>query len=640
MKPKNPAVLRVAEFMSGFAPFSLISKEEVEEIAFHTEILYFKKDTYLFKKGDPATNLLYLVEKGSVNIYSSEDDLSDTCAEGDIFGVRSVLSGNNFVLSAKTIEESFIYAIPGDLINQELNQNAQWAAFFASGLAGGQTIIRDVVNNPHSNNFSELKNIKPSHLFRIEDLLELKVKIKLVSVDKESSLKNVAELMINEKVGSVIIVDEKLIPIGIITDNDFRKVIANNISYDTKVKEVMTSPVIKAGSNQMVSELQQIMLEKGVHHIAITKTNAHDSPVITVVSHKDLMLFEGDKPDILLRNIKIVETLDQLKNLSSRVSEISRNYIQADFPIEQVSKIITTLNDELTKKAITLALNQTENIPDSNKWCWFALGSMGRSEQIIKTDQDNALIYDNSLNQSEISNLLELAKAAVDNLNAIGFDYCPAEMMASNPKWNNSESKWNEIFSSWITTPVPDALMHSTIFFDFRPILGNHKLLESIYDSTNKLISKHESFLNHLAGNALQNPPPLSFFRKFIVEKSGEHKELFDIKARALMPLADAARVFAYSSVNNNATNTIERFKVAAGEDVKNSKLLNGGAEAYEFLLKLRAKFGALNKDNGRFINPDSLNQFEKNALKDCFKIIGEIQKILEIRFNLGFLAK
>ncbi|QCK15850.1 DUF294 nucleotidyltransferase-like domain-containing protein [Mangrovivirga cuniculi] len=640
MKPKNPAVLRVAEFMSNYAPFSLIPKENVEFFAQHTEIIYLKKNSSVFKKGEPATGYLYLLEKGSVNIYTEEDKLSDTCAEGDIFGVRSVLSGNNFVLTAKTQEESFIYAIPGSLINDELKQNAELAAFFASGLAGGSTIIRSNFSGSQHGLFDELNKSKPSHLFRIQDLLELRVKNDLISVDPQQTIKEVAEIMLNKKVGSVIVTNKDLSPAGIFTDHDFRNVVASAISVDSRIETVMSSPVVTIKAEKMVSDLQQLMLEKGFHHVAITEDGTINSKVKTVISQKDLMLFEGDKPDVILRNIKIVESIEQLKNISENVSNLSHHYVKAEFPIDQVSKIITTLNDELTKKAIELALEETEDVPDKKYWCWFSLGSLGRKEQLIKTDQDNALIFKDSISEIEARALKNFAKKAVENLFQIGFEYCPANMMASNPKWNKSESEWNDIFRSWIKTPVQDALLHSTIFFDFRPIYGENDLIEILYNNINGLIERNESFLNHLAGNALRNPPPLSFFRKFIIEKSGEHKEMFDIKARALMPLVDAARVLAFSSFQNKATNTKERFEIAAEMDKKNAKLLNGAGEAHGFLLKLRAEFGHKNQDSGRYINPDQLNQFERTALKDCFKIINEIQRILEVRYNLGFLAK
>ena len=176
--------------------------------------------------------------------------------------------------------------------------------------------------------------------------------------------------------------------------------------------------------------------------------------------------------------------------------------------------------------------------------------------------------------------------------------------------------------------------MHASIFFDFRPVAGNYELAGMLDGHIKFSVSKQESFLSFLAQNSLQNPPPLSFFKNFMVEHNGEYKDQFDIKARAMMPLTDGARVLALSEGIRDITNTAERFQKLAELDSGNRQLFELLAGEYEILMRFRAIHGLKHNNTGRYFHPDELNKRQRIMLKNCFEPIKELQSLIKIRFN------
>jgi CBS domain-containing protein len=226
-----------------------------------------------------------------------------------------------------------------------------------------------------------------------------------------------------------------------------------------------------------------------------------------------------------------------------------------------------------------------------------------------------------------------------DVLVACGFEKCPADMMASNPKWCQPLHTWKQYFYNWIHEPTEEALMHTSIFYDYRPVYGDFSLSRQLTDYIYENIQQERIFLPFLAKHALQSPPPLSFFRNFIVERGGEHKDQFDIKLRAMTPLVDAARVLTLDNRVAEENNTFKRFAKLAELEPQNAELYREAAMAYEIMMRFRALNGLRNKNSGRYLNPNQLNKLERQTLRSTFKPISDIQELLQVRFQLNYLG-
>ncbi len=231
---------------------------------------------------------------------------------------------------------------------------------------------------------------------------------------------------------------------------------------------------------------------------------------------------------------------------------------------------------------------------------------------------------------------LKLSKAVNKGLKIIGYEYCPVEMMASNPEWCLSLSEWKDRVSYWITNPGKDEVLLSAIFFDYSLSFGDAALVEELTTHIFKETEKYPIFFTHLASGALQNPSPTGFFRNFLVEEDGAHKDFFDVKRRALMPLIDAARILTLSHQVKSISNTAQRFERLAELEPNNEALFLACSYATKALLKFRTKQGLLHNDSGRFISLDTLTKEEKIKLKRTFKTIKELQELIKIRFKVS----
>ena len=267
------------------------------------------------------------------------------------------------------------------------------------------------------------------------------------------------------------------------------------------------------------------------------------------------------------------------------------------------------------------------------------MGSLGRSEQLLQTDQDNALVFEDVPEEQlpeTTGYFLELGKLVTKGLNKIGYEYCPAEMMASNPNWCLSLKEWKKVTSHWIINPGPDEVLLSAIFFDYNLAYGDKDLVDELSEHIFSTVKKYPIFLIHLASGALKNPSPTGFFRQFLVEQDGANKDSFDIKMRALMPLSDAARVLILSHSIKSINSTEERFEKLAELEPNNKELYMACSYASKALLKFRTKQGLLNNDSGRFISLDTLTKEEKIKLKRTFKTIKDLQELLSLRFKVS----
>ena len=633
---KNIIVERIYDFLKNFPPFHVLSKNDLMVIAKNVKVIYLENDQYIFKQGDKSHNHFYIVNDGAIGLRREEfQDLVDKCDEGDIFGLRSLISKDNYSLSAKAIEESIIYSISSVLLEEIINRNTEANKFLIASFATN-------TRNPYSSKnkgklFANIDVLKKNES-DFTEALSADYSKNPITCELHTTIKNAAKIMTNKHVGSIIIIKNDK-PLGIITDKDLRtKIATGKFTIDQEVSNIMSSPVIAYPEKITIAEAQIAMLQHKVTHLCITKNGTPDSELVGILSEHDIIVVRGNNPSVILKEIKRAKSIEGLRTINEKTQHLLKLYLEQKLPIFFVSKIISTINNTITQKVIELTLKKVSSkIPTT--FAWLALGSQGRSEQLLLTDQDNALVFENVSKENHKATkdyFLNISKTVTKSLHTIGFEYCPADMMASNPKWCLSVNEWKNTFDNWITRPNEKKIMLSTIFFDFERIYGNDQLVSDMTSSIYHSIHKYEIFLNYLGLNALKNPPPLGFFRNFLVENGGEHKDQFDIKAKAIMPLVDAARLLTLATEIKKANNTILRFKKLTELEPQNKDLYESCIDSFKILLRFRTTQGLKHGDSGRYVDINSLNKVDRLKLKGCFKPIKDIQELIRVRFNLA----
>ena len=634
---KNTISHRVADFLKNFPPFSFLNQKDIEVLSEQISIIYKEKDSIIFAENEDTHNFFYVVHKGAVALKKGlKNDTLDMCDEGDIFGLRPLLANENYKMEARAYEETILYAIPISVFKPYALENK----------SVGNFLIESFASNAGSNTYTEsyrgklygetLAGELLDNDTQILDIQPVKYSKKIVTCSSATSAKEIAQIMTKKNVGAILVVEDKL-PIGIITDKDLRdKIVTGEYSIASSASVIMSSPVITYPKNLTTTQAQMAMMKSNISHICLTKDGTPNTKAVGILSKHDVMVSIGNNPAVLIKAVKRAKKYKEIKPIRASIMHLLQGYIDQNIPITLTSKIITELNDVCIQQVIAISLKKMAT-PPPVKFAWLAMGSQGRSEQLLQTDQDNALVYEDvaeELKEKTKKYFLDLATHVNKGLFEIGYDYCPAEMMASNPKWCLSLEEWKKTVHHWITNTGKDEVLLSFIFFDYSLSYGDSEIANKLSDFILEDIKANPVFYLHLVSGALQSPSPTGFFRQFLLEQDGANKDSFDIKRRALMPLSDAARVLILSHSVKSISNTPERFEKLAELEPQNKELYLSCAYSYKTLLKFRTKQGLLHKDSGQYIALEHLTKLEKIKLKSTFKTIKELQEIISIRFN------
>jgi len=632
----NTVIQSILGVLKRYEPFSFLTDRALEKLAKGIQLMHFEPKETIFRQSQPSGEHFYMVVRGAVALWhesGGDRALIDVCGEGDIFGARAILAKGNYMASAIAQEESLLYAIGAASVQQLLEAHPKVAAFFAANFAATMPGRAQKIAQKQGESAgldSHFDNRKVAHHTNV------------VTGAPELSVREAAALMSDHNIGSIVVTSGAKLPLGIVTDADLRrKVVSKGLDpQKLTLAQIMSSPVVTCNSSPTVSDLIMLMMRRNIRHFCITEDGSPQTPLVGIISERDVVATRGSNPAVLFRQIMLSSSSAQLTQLRDQLDPLLVAYLEQGVKMTFIARIVAEINDALIKKAVEFALKRLAEVGKHPPlpFCWLALGSEGRKEQLLRTDQDNALIYADGGQGEAKGFFLELGKQVTDILVACGFARCPGGIMGSNPKWCLSLSDWRSQFAQWVAQPDPKSLMHANIFFDLRAVAGDHQLADALRKSIHQQIKGRTQFKAHFAYSAMLNPPPLSFFRNLILEGEGKHSDRFDVKARAMMPLCDAARVLAYDA-ELAEQNTAQRFRELAKQDVKQAQLFHDAAHAYEKLLRLRVREGLRNQDSGRYIKAERLSKMQRQELKNIFKLIGELQQMLRVRYQTDYLG-
>ncbi|AOW19277.1 DUF294 nucleotidyltransferase-like domain-containing protein [Urechidicola croceus] len=636
---KNTIAERIYDFLKDFPPFEFLTKKKLMQISTEVQIIYLEKGKSLFNKNDSFHQYFYIVRDGAVGLFHTVDgiqNLVDVCDSGDIFGIRPLINKENYSLTATANEESIVYGIPieiFELVSENSKKiNKYLITSFASNSYDPYTTEQsgEIFGDYIPSNNQDLVNFQTANYTKNP-----------ITCTINSNLKEAALKMSENKIGCIVVVDNEKRPVGIITNSDIKNKIATGLfPIETSVVNIMSSPVVTFPKEITVSEGQLKMIKESIGHLCITKDGTSNSKLIGILTNHDILVTIGRNPSVMLKEIKRAKRIKTLRETRNKANILLKGYLEQNIPLSHILKIISEINDAVTVRTIELSLDKMKTSPPVN-FAWIALGSQGRKEQLLYTDQDNAIIFDDvpkEIYDETQQYFLELGQLITTGLHKIGYEYCPAEMMCSNPEWCKSISEWKDQFRGWILNPDEKAILLSSIFFDYEFIYGENSIVEQLTKSIFETVNKTSIFFSFLGTDALRSPSPLGFFKNLVVEQDGEHKGLFNIKSRALMPLIDAARLLVLSKNIKNINNTSARYEKLAEIEPQNKELYESCSYAFKALLKFKTKQGLLHNDSGQFIDLESLSKEETLKLKRCFKPIRNIKELLKLRFPVSNL--
>jgi CBS domain-containing protein len=624
---------RIADFLNQHPPFNHLAYEDLTTIAAGIRVVSLEKNKTLFHINDTLHDSFYVVASGVVNltvVSDAEESLLNKCYPGDIFGLRPFFAKNNYMMTAKAREESIVYAIPIDVFRPYLAKNTDVLNFFLESFATN-------TKNPEESR----RKLMSDNVMYTESQTEMQYLQTLaynrapLTTLPAALIKDVAQSMTEYMMDSVVITSGRY-PIGIVTDMDLRaKVATGRYPVTATVDRIMATPVITVAENVSLAEAQLLLLKHNISHLVVTSDGSEKTELKGVISQRDLIAAQASNPGVLIKEIKRAKTASELKNVRNKLTELIQASLQKNIPLTHVNNISGEITLALIRRSVELAILDFGSPPA--RFAWLSIGSHGRKEQLVMSDQDSILVFEDVAPEKyrEVKNyFLNLAKKATGTLEQIGYAPCPNGHMASNILWCKSVSDWIKQYQSWMSKPG-DGNDIASIFFDYEIAFGEQKIEEAITESIFTDILKRVSLFDYLGNDALRKPPPLTFFKKFYIEEEGEHRNKFDIKTRALMPLIDGARLLVLGQNIRGINNTYQRYKQLAMEEPRRAEVYLNCADAFLTLSKFRALEGLRYDNSGQYINIDELSKLDREKLKNALAPIKDLEELIKDKFRL-----
>lgn len=614
-------LIDIRNHLQQHAPFSDLPESLLDEVAGSIEIAYHRAGSRILELGQKNTDLHY-IRSGAVELYRRSGELYNRLGEGEIFGQIGLLMGRQVRFPATALEDTLVYLIPLSMFQHLFDTQDAFADYVE---IEDQSRLRSAVNRSQKGN--ELMTSKVSRLISRQPVMAAST----------IRLQEAARIMTEQRVSALPLVEgsgeHEGDLVGIITDRDLRtRAVADAMPSETPVAEIMSRDLITIRSDAYIFEAMLEMLHNNVHHLPVIERGKPRG----IVALSDIMKYESQNSLYVVSNIYRQQNVTGLKAVSKDVEASFIRMVNEDANSHMIGSAMAGIGRSFSQRL--LELGEEKLGPPPVPYCYLALGSMARDEQLIVTDQDNALVLDDSFDPAEHDDyFLALAKFVSDGLAECGYAYCTGDIMATNKKWRQPLSVWKDYFTDWIENPKAEALLNSNIFFDLDGVHGEMSYAKALQDLIATKAQNSQRFLAMMARNAINRTPPLGFFRQFMLEEGGKQSKTFNLKRRGTAPVSDLIRVHALAC-GSRRQNSFTRL-----QDIAHTRLLpedgvDNLRDALEFIAIVRIRHQAIAMENGREpdnnVRPEDLSPFERSHLKDAFQIVSQAQKYLRYRYN------
>jgi len=627
---QSEQTLAKLNFLKNVVPFDSLATEQLEEIAEGMEWRDFPRNSIIIKQGGRGTNF-FILRTGLVKVYlyeNGKETLLGFLGEGDCFGEMALLNPEPTTANVEAMEDTSCLAQSAESFVHMVQRYPLFYRFLSQLLTRRmKSIYRECLSGS-------------SGVDRIEPFLFRKQIIEMLSshapfCKEETSIREAAQRIIDEDISSLVVVGEEQYPKGIVGTKELLEgVLLRNIRPDESVRAIMRQEYgsIEAQS-YFFDALYEMVKQKTDKLVVLERGKARG-----LLTGLDLLKFRGLEMLSLLRNIDASSTAAELSMCRNDVEQVLRGLMSDGALASQACRIVSELNDRIVRRVVELA-EESCGVPPC-PYAWMGLGSEGRKEQTLLTDQDNALIYRGPPSESIEEYFARFSGIVVRGLAEAGFPLCKGQVMATNVKYRGDLETWKKRTADWITSPALDhkEVMDAFVFLDFRSNAGDRELESELRKYIFSLVGKYTAFIKALAQYIVEVPIPLGFFKHFIVEKNGQHKNRVNIKTFGLVPLITCLKLLAWKE-GVSETNTLARISALVPMGLISSDTAEFLEQAFETFLTLRIKNNLSDWEKGRepsnYLDPALLSTRQKQLLKEAFLAVSELQKTTKEFLNI-----
>ncbi|HQD84221.1 MAG TPA: DUF294 nucleotidyltransferase-like domain-containing protein [Quisquiliibacterium sp.] len=623
----------VRQFLGAHAPFSLMSDEDVAWVAERLTLQYHADGEPIISPDDGPPQACLIVKQGQVD---GERRLPGQGLAGAPQAVLHLTPGEVFPVGALMADRpvSTIYRARGDtfcwrLAKSDFDELTRRSPPFLDFCRRRMAALLDLSNQTLQASYAA----QATQWRAMSAPLHSLVRGRPVTCARDDSIRVAFEVMEQASVGSVIVLDA--VPeggasvAGIFTRQDvIGRVALAGVSLDAPIGSVMTSPVLTLEADATIADAMLLMAQRTIRHVPIVRQGA----LVGIVTERDLFVLQRRSLRQIGDAIRLARAWGDLVTAAADIREWSRALVAQGIAAGFVTRLISRLNDQLTARLV--ALTAAERGIATEAWCWLALGSEGREEQTIATDQDNGLVFAPRAAAGRDA-LRALGAAVNERLDACGYPLCKGEVMAGNPRWCLGLDEWCAQFDRWIDQGDPDSLLNANIFFDFRPVTGEATLADAMRAHVTARAQGNARFLKQMSDNALRNAPPPSWTGGLLGQLFSGEAAMVDLKLNGTAPFVDAARLLALAH-GVTVTGTAERFAALVERGAIPASEGSAWTDAFQFLQSLRLRVQhqhAAAADNPNVIDTRTLSALDRRILKEAFRQARKLQQRLSVDF-------
>lgn len=625
------------EFLRQNSPFSLLPEEVLQGVADVLQEKKYTQETVIYRQEDTKMKGVDIIVKGAYEsfFYDSAHNkrLLETHLPGFCYGGVSVLLNRRKSLRTVVARKgTLVYFLPREDFRALCQAYEDFFQYFTAEFG------KRMMNDEFAHFFKRPAFFEESYIAS-EQLYSRKIESveyrDIVSCPGETPVFEAARIMAENRISCLFVKDRQEHIIGYVTDITLRdNVVARQGNVQGPVRDIVDNPIVFIDRQAYVYEAILMMFRTKTRYLLVRENGEY----VGFISRNKLLSEQAQSPMVFIQSVKLALSVEELKKKWEKVPQIVSQLLDRGVHAEIVNEVVTTVSDTIALKVIEGVIGEMGEPPA--KFVFMVLGSEGRKEQTLKTDQDNAIIYEDKANeQRELVReyFLKFAGKVSEQLDYIGFRYCSGGFMAKNPKWTHSLSHWKRNYENWMEEPAPGTVIKFSTFFDCRYLYGEPSIMDELRKFLDDELRKPMGRLFfHMANNALQYEPPLTFFKGIRTTTVGR-QEVFDIK-KAMTPIVDLVRMYALKE-RIFEVNTGERLKALKNKGVFSEKDFHELMQSYYYLMGLRLKkqAGKIIRDKtdpDNYINPRSLTRIEQVTLKEIFRTIKNFQAGIKLAFT------
>jgi len=622
-------------------PFSHLPERAFQELHKAAITAAFAENVEIFRQDEPSTGFLYVIKEGLVAITvispGGIEMVVDYRKEGQMLGGTPIFTADPYAAGARTVKATECYLIPEKVLHHCQKNYPQIGRYFTQVvLSRVRNLYSEIVSENSASPLNQMEAYPfKKHLSEIMDTPAF-------TCQPATPVREVARLLIERGVSCIYVVDDRRRPEGIITERDM---VANVIvPVQVDIARLSASDVMRPHPHAMAPdtymyEAMSYMTRHQLNHLAVVDRDE----LVGSVTARGLMRFRCQKAHMLLGNIREENTLQGLAGIHREIVKVARSLLSEALSTPDVIEVLTYIHHAIIRRTYEICLDKMRSEghqPPDIRFCFLIMGSGGRREMLLHPDQDNGFIFEDFADELRpaVEAFFEpFSEKLTRALAQVGYPLCDGKVMVSNPAWRGRLRDWQERVGDWVQEPEPVHVRHSSIFFDFFPLVGDAALARELHDIIREEIKTHPAFLYHMMTLDLRYRVPLGLLGRLIVEKTGDQAGRLSLKYGGSVYIVDCVRMFCLER-GVQQLSTLDRISALVAENVlaeSTAEHIRAAFEAFMFM-RLRHEIGLAEQGESpsHFLDPNQLSKTEQDLLRESLQAVAKFQDAVKRHFS------